>query len=136
MKRGLTRLKRRSAESIIIGSISHRGLLAPRGGEMRWRGERKPVRVAIGKTSACCERCGSGQFLRALANRRGEKARLLRCLACGAEHLYSALLSQIASTIIRHGDSALQDSERLRKRQNALGQGEQPAEYDLPHSDC
>lgn len=67
-----------------------------------------------------------------MASRRGEKASALACWACGAEYLYSTLLSQIAGAIIRDGDCALQDSEQLRKRLNALGRSEAQALAGAP----
>ena len=80
----------------------------------------KPVHVSIGSTVAHCERCGGEEFVRALVSRRGEKTDTMLCFACGAEHLYTALLSQISVAVMRRADKALRDSEELRKRLEEL----------------
>ena len=80
----------------------------------------RPTRVGIGKTVAHCERCGGEQFLRARVNRRGEKTDTMLCFACGAEHFYAALLSQISDSITRRAERALRESEELRRRLDSL----------------
>lgn len=80
----------------------------------------KPRRVAIGKTAAHCERCGCEEFVRAFVNRRGEKTDSMLCFACGHEHLYTLLLSQISASIMARSDRALAESEALRKHLDKL----------------
>lgn len=87
----------------------------------------KPVRVGVGSTVAHCERCGGKDFVRALVNRRGEKTDTMLCFACGTEHLYTALLSQISVTVMRRAEKALHDSEELRKRLAELEKKDPPS---------
>ena len=80
----------------------------------------KPRRVAIGRTAAHCERCGCEEFVRAFVNRRGEKTDSMLCFACGHEHLYTLLLSQISTSIMARSERAIAESEELRKRLDKL----------------
>ena len=81
----------------------------------------KPTRVAIGRTAAHSTHCGNEMFVRALLDNRGEKSDRMLCFACGTEHLYTTLLSQISSEIVRRADRALRESEYLRRQLDELG---------------
>lgn len=79
----------------------------------------KPKRVVVGSTAAHCPRCGGEDFVR--MNRRAqERADLLICYTCGAEHFYSALLHQIAGSVIARSQRLLEEfqakHDRVHKR--------------------
>ena len=86
---------------------------------MERRDPGKPRRVVVGGTAAHCPRCGGEDFVR-MNRRASERADLLICYACGAEHFYSALLQQIAARVIARSERLLDEMrsthDKLAKR--------------------
>jgi len=54
----------------------------------------RPRQIEIGTTAAYCERCRCEHFVRLR-----KKMDAMRCLACGTEYTFDALLAQIAATV-------------------------------------
>lgn len=69
-------------------------------------------RLAVGQVAAHCPNCKGELFFRALRQRR-ENADALVCAGCGAEHLRTALLSQITEKIIQRADEALRKAKSI-----------------------
>ena len=75
----------------------------------------KPRRIAIGETVAHCEHCGSEEFFRLEVRASRQKTDMMACVTCGREHSYTALLGQIARTIMSRCERALANAEALRR---------------------
>ena len=75
----------------------------------------KPRRIAIGETVAHCEHCGSEEFFRVEVRASRQKTDMMACVTCGREHSYTALLGQIARTIMSRCERALANAEALRR---------------------
>ena len=76
----------------------------------------KPRRIAIGETVAHCEHCGAEEFFRLQVRARTDKTDMMACVTCGREHSYTALLGQIARTIMGRCERALASAEALRQK--------------------
>lgn len=71
---------------------------------------RRPFQIEIGATAARCERCRCEHFMRS-----PETMDSVRCLACGLEYAYTALLRQIAAAANQRTQELLSKAEALQE---------------------